>query len=321
MVKRLIDATPAELIKMTGRELLCAMKQSEGRTVVTEMVAPALPLVDGCSNVEIAAAFGADLILLNKYDVSSPKIGGFPSQRREELSQASDPLLIEHLEILGLGRTIQDVERYVGRPIGINLEPVTSEVSTKLVPTGRRATLLNGEKALEQGARFIVLTGNPLTGVTPMAITEQLKVLRRALGPDLILMAGKMHHAGVVASKGGWLSETEIENWIHAGADVILLPLPGSVPGVSTTDVAEWVHMCQGRGALSMLTLGTSQESATPTVIERLAINGKMAGGDLYHIGDAGFSGMALPENIHAYSISLKGRRHTYRRMALSLHR
>lgn len=43
------------------------------------------------------------------------------------------------------------------------------------------------------------------------------------------------------------------------------------------------------------------------------------AGADIHHIGDSGYMGMALPENITAYSVAIRGKRHTYRRMAMSL--
>jgi hypothetical protein len=47
-----------------------------------------------------------------------------------------------------------------------------------------------------------------------------------------------------------------------------------------------------------------------------------MIGTDIHHIGDAGMSpGMATPENIMIYSIAIKGKRHTYRRMARSVNR
>ena len=45
----------------------------------------------------------------------------------------------------------------------------------------------------------------------------------------------------------------------------------------------------------------------------------KMTGTDVHHLGDCGLFGIALPENLMAYSITIRGRRHTYRRMAMSL--
>ena len=38
-------------------------------------------------------------------------------------------------------------------------------------------------------------------------------------------------------------------------------------------------------------------------------------------IGDTGYTGMALAENIMAYSIAVRGIRHTYHRMAISVER
>ncbi|MPM90657.1 hypothetical protein SDC9_137779 [bioreactor metagenome] len=44
-----------------------------------------------------------------------------------------------------------------------------------------------------------------------------------------------------------------------------------------------------------------------------------MAGADIQHIGDCGTFGIALPENIMALSVTIRGIRHTYRRMAQSI--
>jgi hypothetical protein len=72
---------------------------------------------------------------------------------------------------------------------------------------------------------------------------------------------------------------------------------------------------------MTMTTIGTSQEGASLETIRSIALMCKMAGTDLHHIGDAGYVGMALPENILAYSIAIRGVRHTYARMARSVNR
>ena len=41
----------------------------------------------------------------------------------------------------------------------------------------------------------------------------------------------------------------------------------------------------------------------------------------VHHIGDTGVPGMALPQNIMAYSIAIRGERHTYHKMAQSINR
>lgn len=79
------------------------------------------------------------------------------------------------------------------------------------------------------------------------------------------------------------------------------------------------VDIVHEKGALAILTTGTSQEGADEGTIKQIALNSKMAGADLFHIGDAGAAGMTIPENITTYSIVVRGKRHTYVRMASSI--
>jgi hypothetical protein len=44
----------------------------------------------------------------------------------------------------------------------------------------------------------------------------------------------------------------------------------------------------------------------------------KEIGVDAHHVGDAGYHGVGDPHLLHAYSLAVRGRRHTWRRMALS---
>ena len=82
---------------------------------------------------------------------------------------------------------------------------------------------------------------------------------------------------------------------------------------------AELIKTAHEKGVLAMTTIGTSQEGADEATIRQIALMSKMAGADIHHIGDSGYMGMALPENITAYSVAIRGKRHTYRRMAMSL--
>ena len=50
--------------------------------------------------------------------------------------------------------------------------------------------------------------------------------------------------------------------------------------------------------------------------VDSLALHGKLTGADIYQIGDGGYSRMAIPENILALAIAIKGKPHAYRRMA-----
>lgn len=85
--------------------------------------------------------------------------------------------------------------------------------------------------------------------------------------------------------------------------------------------VRELVSFAHGLEALTITAVGTSQEGADTATIKQIALLCKMTGTDIHHIGDSGYPGMAVPENIMAYSIAVRGVRHTYHRMALSVNR
>jgi len=79
------------------------------------------------------------------------------------------------------------------------------------------------------------------------------------------------------------------------------------------------VEAAHRAGALTMTAIGTSQEGADVDTIRALALMAKMTGTDIHHLGDCGYYGITLPENLVTYSMTIRGRRHTYRRMAMSL--
>lgn len=320
-MRRMLDLQASDLEKITGRELLASVRAAEGRTLMAETICTIPPLLGDVSNPEAVRAFGADLVLLNMFDVDAPRIEGLPSGGRSgywtdrynaavvPAPQGSDP--------------VREAKALIGRPVGINLEPLPEDPAVlgvrAVLPPGRTATASSALKARDLGVDFLVLTGNPATGVTCGAITTALRELRRALGEDYPLMAGKMHAAGSAEESGeGIVTPALVDEWIDAGADVVLLPAPGTVPGVDVPFVQELVRRIHRRGALALTAVGTSQEGSDEGTIRSLALACKMAGADLHHLGDSGYSGMALPENIMAYSVALRGRRHAYRRMATS---
>ncbi len=300
--ERFLDLRPKDLIKLEGKELLKSIRASEGRIIACEVVCPVMPLLYDVTNAELAAAFGADIIILNLYDVFKPHIFGIEPERGET--------------------AVQRLKRLVGRPIGINLEPVDTkrdvEGERTLVDKGRTATKENARLAYEQGASLIVLTGNPNTGVTNEKILEAIRDIRSELSENIILAAGKMHGAGVGMETGeGIMSRKDVKSFIEAGADIIMVPAPGTVPGITLEFVKDAADNAHKNGAMLMTTIGTSQEGADFDTIRSIALNCKMAGADIHHIGDAGYTGIAVPENIKSYSIAIRGVRHTYRRMAM----
>ncbi|HOO64602.1 MAG TPA: hypothetical protein PK364_11890 [Synergistaceae bacterium] len=295
-MQRFLDMTYSEIAALSGRELLQSFRLSEGRVLFSEIVAHKAPLVDGISNAELAAAMGADCILLNMIDPGKPQIAG----------------------IAGMEESVFffELASFLGRPVGINLEP------SDLVNPGYRATPEQARRAVDRGVSFILLTGNPASGVTLDDIARSLEEIRKTLGDDPVLMAGKMHHAGVLPSeKEPFLSDKCIRSWKDAGADVILFPAPGTVPGITMENAVSFASEAHSSGLLAMTSIGTSQEGGSAESLAQIALWSKMCGVDLHHIGDAGYSGIAVPENITAYSVALRGRRHTWRRMGASIRR
>lgn len=304
MTKRLIDTTARELVSYNKQELLTSIADSEGRTLAAETIGTVTPMLVDITNAEFVTSLGADLIMLNVFDVNEPVIQGLPQVPPEEV--------------------VREVKRLTGRMVAINLEPAivkdTEDKSVWNLTKGRQATPENAKKAADMGVDMIVLTGNPGVGVENDAILQALSRLKEAVGDRVILTAGKMHASGVLSEAGEKiLTENEVESFVDAGADVILLPAPGTVPGISMEYAAKLIKRAHEKGALAMTTIGTSQEGADEDTIRQIALMCKMAGADIHHIGDSGYMGMALPENIMAYSIAIRGKRHTYRRMAVSL--
>lgn len=305
-MKRLLDCTASDFQKMNGQDLKQSIQACEGRVMLSETMTSVAPLYPSVTNAELASAFGADLLLLNLFDVFNPAVEGVECDQNESV--------------------IQKVKELTGRPVGLNLEPVDlhAEQIEKLdtVSKGRLATEESLREARKLGFDFICLTGNPKTGVTNNETIVAIQKAREVFGEEGLIIAGKMHGAGVTNETGSSIiSEDALSSFIDAGADVILMPAPGTVPGITLDTVQNYVQFVHSKGALAMLTIGTSQEGADEETIRQIALNSKMAGADIYHIGDTGFYGIAVPENIMTYSIAIRGRRHTYVRMAASVKR
>ena len=243
MAKRMLDCTASDLRNFTKKDYLSSIAASEGRVIACESIGITMPMLVDVTNAEFAASMGADILLLNMFDVDKPVINGLPKVLPED--------------------TVRELKRLTGRMIGINLEPVEERMAAANDETLWRMS--EGRKAI--------------------------------------------------------ITKSDIDEFIEAGADIILLPAPGTVPGITMEYVRALIAHAHGRGALAITAIGTSQEGADTDTIRRIALMCKMAGTDIHHIGDTGYPGMALPENIMTYSVAVRGVRHTYHRMAVSVNR
>ena len=298
MVKRFISSNASEILNMTAPELKQSIKASEGRVILSENVAFKESYISDVTNAEIARSFGADLILLNGIDIFQPFVAGLDA--KEDF--------------------VQELHRLVGRPIGINLEPVDSQAQMAgerlIIDEGRQASLATIQRAEELGVDFICLTGNPGTGVTNQAIIDTIRVVKENFSG--LLIAGKMHASGVDEP----VADLEaIAQFIEAGVDIVLAPAVGSVPGFDEQDLKQIVRLAHQKGALVMSAIGTSQESADEDIVKQMAIRNKICGVDIQHIGDSGYGCLAPVENIFAMSKALRGQRHTISMISRSINR
>ena len=298
MVKRFISSNASEILNMTAPELKQSIKASEGRVILSENVAFKESYIGDVTNAEIARSFGADLILLNGIDIFQPFVAGLDA--KEDF--------------------VKELHRLVGRPIGINLEPVDSQAQMAgerlIINEGRQASLATIQRAEELGVDFICLTGNPGTGVTNQAIIDTIRVVKENFSG--LLIAGKMHASGVDEP----VADLEaIAQFIEAGVDIVLAPAVGSVPGFDEQDLKQIVRLAHQKGALVMSAIGTSQESADEDIVKQMAIRNKICGVDIQHIGDSGYGCLAPVENIFAMSKALRGQRHTISMISRSINR
>ncbi|MBA5762654.1 haloacid dehalogenase-like hydrolase [Vibrio sp. 404] len=307
MTKRYLDCSASEIAQLQGQSLLDSLRMSEGRIVMAETIGALQPMLVSVSNAELAASQSADLLLLNLFDADQPEIKGMP-------------------ETIAANDLLQQLAKFTGRSVGVNLEAVAPDFQQShqdfwQVSAGRLATGENAQKLFAMGARFITITGNPGNGVSNEAISHSLRSIREAVGNEMVLIAGKMHAAGILRSGSEKIiTQADIKEFADSGVDIVLIPAPGTIAGISQEYAASLIDYAHDLGIMAMTAIGTSQEGASVESIRQIALMSKMAGADIHHIGDTGCSiGIAAPENIREYSIAIRGVRHTYARMARSV--
>lgn len=296
-VKRILDCYRSDFEAMDKEALLQSIRACEGRTILAEADVSRGPADPRITNPEVARAGGADLVLLNKLDLLDPYITGYDHNGEPQ----AIPLLKE----------------YLGVPMGVNLEPMSEAVDLMepqlLISSGRHCTPDTLQAANHYGFDFICLTGNPQTGVGNQAIIEAIRLAKEHY--QGIIIAGKMHSSGV--NEAVCDPET-VASFLDAGADIILIPAVGTVPGFTRDLFLECIQLIRQRGALSLAANGTSQDWSQPQVIQQLALLTKELGADIHHIGSSGYGGVAPITNIMELSIAIRGMNHTIHQMAKS---
>lgn len=305
MVTRLISATGQEIEKMSPMELKESVFKSEGRVVMGQhLLFAGEGLVRGVTNSELMFAFGADMVMLNTFDLDN---------------------LDNNPGLCGL--SFQELKKKCRRPIGIYLgcPKAGSEDGGKKALYRRDGMLASDEhvqKCIDLGADFIVLGGNPGSGTSIRDVVETTKRIKTKFKDQIFVFAGKWEDGINEKVLGDPLADYHakeiIKELIDAGADCIDLQATGSRHGITVEmirQLVEFIHRYKP-GTLAMTFLNSSVECADTETIRLIALKMKETGADIHAIGDGGFSGCTSPENIHQLSVSLKGKQYTYFRMA-----
>lgn len=264
-MKRLLNCLAKDFLNMKKDDLIHAIKASEGRTILAETVVTVDPAIANLTNAELAKSAGADLILLNNFDTFNPIIKGLDTEKD----------------------TIKRLKELIGRPVGCNLEPIDENAKMleerREIKTGRQVSKETLNRLNELGMDFICITGNPATGVTNNSINEAIKLAKKEFKGMII--AGKMHGAG---SDEKIYDIEALLNFAKSGADVVLFPSVGTVPGSSLDKCIKINEEIKKMGVLTMGGLGTSQETSSIETIRQIGLYNKMVGFDISHIGDGG---------------------------------
>ncbi len=328
---KFLEDVGQKLTSASRSEMVDAIRTASGRVIIGETVSFKQSSVDGVTNAELLKSWGCDMATINHYNVDFPMIPGMASTQEgierfgKAFNSAGAPGCRPDTNVIeesfqntfwqfGFGATIGDVKRLAGIPIGMTLEPVDE---CDGYPQARIATEENARRGIEQGASYITIIRTPK--MSGEAFARCVAEVRRGVGEKGLVKAGKMPWGGAFLNQAEqFVEEKEIRQLAGAGADVIILPSPGTVPGLTIEVVSRWVRVVHECGLLAETTIGTSQEGADPDVIRRFAIDSKMTGADLFQIGDSVYGGCCVPENVMAFARAIKGQRHLLRRAALS---
>lgn len=331
MSVKFLNDVGKKIIEASRKELVQAIQGASGRVIIGETVTFKQNLIDGVTNIELIKSWGCDMATINHYNPAMPMMPGLPSTQEgieqffsywnvdgslgsiPDIKKVEGSFQSSFLEF-GFGRTIGEVKRLAGIPVGMTLEPVTKDSD---FPISRIASKENAKKGMEQGASYITIISTP--SMSEKDFAGCVNNVREGVEDKGLVKAGKMPWGGSFLTKADeFISVKELKELAKAGADVIVLPAPGTVPGLTIDLVKTWVSVIHECGLLAETTIGTSQEGADVAVIQRIAIDSKMTGADLFQIGDSVYGGSCSPENVMAFAKAIKGQRHVLRRMAIS---
>ena len=314
---RLINAKRSDIEKMSPAEFKQAIWNSEGRVVLSQNYVGMDSLAMGVTNPELAQAMGADMVFFNGYSCDST----VEMRGLSMIHMGSEGFSFEQYRI-------PEMRRLIDIPMGVYLECGKDSDRSNAVSKVRMnymATNENIERLINEGVDFVVLGGNPGTGVKYDNVIKATAEAKRVAKDRMLVFSGKWEDGASEPVIGDPIKpigfyEDIIAALIDAGADCICMPMPGSRWGIDVPTIRHlvaFVHTYKP-GTLAMTFLDGTVEGSDVETIRQCALLSKQTGADIHAIGDAGLAGMSLPENIYQLCLTIKGRIKTWERMAAS---
>ena len=300
-MKRMFDSNKSDFLNMTPKKMKESIELTNGRTICCEIECDKQSLVDGVSNVELATSMSADILLLASFDTNNPYIDGIPKDFLQP------PVFI-------------NIKNFIGRPIGVNLI-VTKEIENDS-HSCQFFNLKNVERIVSEGADIIFLIKRMSSGATTETVDNAVKAIYKRFGDDIMIICTTEAKDSPPREKiilSNYLDTHE--KYLQSGAMGIGVPLPGCKKGWDNDETKIIIDKVHKNDGLLWLILTQSVEGASINVIQNLALTATKLGADVHRLDYAGLSGIADPLNIMEYSFTIRGKRHTFRRMAMSMMR
>lgn len=319
MAKRFIDYLPSELAAINRNDFLQGIKASEGRTVCAYVCPGAPNLVEHVSNLELVSSFGADYVNLEGYNPKKLIMPGMESKNSQD-----DDAFKEVLLSSGKGYSIPELQKFVGRPLGMSLlvKDYPEQEITGLMENSVYSKELFID-LVDAGYTFIVICG-----LNPDTLVEAVKEAREAAGDTVVIEAGTPHGPGDANNYDTpynlkkLVTPEYVADLARAGADIVDVPAVGVTPGYTIEYVEQLVDAIHEESALAAACIAHSIEGADSQTLRRIALDNKICGCDITNLAAAGyFEAVALPDALMDVCIAVKGKRYTYRRMAQSVNR
>ncbi|CAL9367848.1 hypothetical protein SUDANB176_00803 [Streptomyces sp. enrichment culture] len=283
----ILDLGAEQLPELRGKELTTSVRAASGRTLLVR--APADGTFAGRAHaLQIARAFGADVLVLDSVQgVWDGDTWNFP--------------------VLGRYADLHEVAADLGRPVCVVLRSGD-------VPVPGRATPWNAQRLADQGAAAIWVTDDAATSASYADLARDVSRIRSLVGPEVSLWAGRAPQSGPLGARTGTAGPMRLA---EAGADTVFLTAPGPGAGAAAVESAvRAARMLQRAGALVAVTGRAESEPVnTPGITDTVRAAREM-GADAHLLGAGPLGPHLDPELLYHYSLEVRGREFTWRRMA-----